>query len=244
MLKKIIFLIFFSFSLVSGADDDPVSETDVNPGISECHGEFAHTDAAFVDSSPHGENIMPLKTRAIKDYWYEHLKRTMTQASFKEKLQSKQQFNARWKKDLLESLSILDPAQILGTRDTQISGLVERIVDFTKNNDSILLSEQKFLQSLVEGITEIIPQFSRVNLMDILYFLQDQGTDLNYDQFVRAWRKRAITLQREFASLERVQARMYLKRMGIPPLNKPHDLDSGNVETGHMDFTNKAASSQ
>lgn len=250
MLRSSIFLICFLFALASKADDDPVSETETSTYTSECHDQFADANTDLVESSAHGTNITPLQTRTTTD-WYEHLKKTIVQASFKEELQSEQQFNARWKKDVLESLPILDPVQIVGSERMKTSGLVEGIVDVVKNNNSILLSEQEFFQALVDGITEIIPQFSRENLMDIMYFFQkyhkselDPEPKLDYKQFARAWRKRALELRAEFTFDDRYGAANFFRRLGIPPLKKPNDLDSGNMEFNPEESSSRAASSR
>ena len=49
------------------------------------------------------------------------------------------------------------------------------------------------------------------------------------DQFVKAWRQRALELQREFDSFERFYLASRLRSLGVLPLREPYDIDSGSM---------------
>lgn len=210
MLNKIVFLICFLLSSASKAAhlDSGVNTHSKN---SECQKVFDHSS---IKSLLNNKGLKPVET---KDY-HEYLNTTMLQSAFNRKVESKKQFPAAWKKDVLKNLFLLDTAQVLT--------LVENIKSLKINN--AIISEGAFFQSLALEIAPIIPKFDKQGLIEVLY-------DFSYlkitmpDKFVRAWRKRALELKQDFTSFDRYFLSSFFRKLGISPLRDPYNLDSGYI---------------
>ena len=213
MLNKIVFLICFLLSLASKAAHlDTVVNTHYK--ISECQSVFDRHSS--IKSLLHKKDLTPLETKKVKGYWYEYLNKTMLQSNFKKKVESKKQFPMTWKKDVLKNLFLLDAAQVLT--------LVENIKSL--KNDNAIISEEVFFQSLVLEIAPIIPKFDKQSLIEIMYIFSFLEITIP-DKFVQAWRKRALELKQNFNSFDRYFLSSVFRKLGIPPLRDPYNLDSG-----------------
>ena len=228
MLNKIVLLICVFFSVVSKANLlDSRNPLNANcrhsfilpvpphrPSIPTTNVPTLKTEAPSNETTLLVANIPTLKTEATKEYWFTHLKETSSNF-----INLNQELPSTWKKDLLESLPILDTPQILN--------LLDHIKEL-KNKG--ILFEQSFFQSLIEKITPIIPKFNRTELINILYDFASMELTVTDSLFIQAWRSRALKLRRSFISQDRYYLVFLFRQLEIPPLRNPHDLNSGYVE--------------
>ena len=200
MLNKIIFLICFLLSLASKA-----ANLDPNLNPSECRNVFKPPPS--IKPLPHKKTPTHLE---IKENWHgDYLTKIILQLDFKKEVESKKQFPGTWKKDVLENIFLLDTAQIWN--------LVRNIKSFT--NDTTIISEEAFFQSLALEITPIIPKFDKQSLIEILYTFSFLEITMP-DKFIQAWRKQALELKQNFNSSERYFLSSIFRKLEIPPLKK------------------------
>ena len=225
MLNKVVFLICIFFSLVSKANlSDTKGDFDT-----KCKDSFDHSNDSSVvkPEGPHAwllffqsnDATTPVKLKKTVLYFID-----LNQVP-SEKDQELQELLKTWKKVLLESLPILNTPQIL-----------ELLNATTQLKNIGIFFEQNFFTSLIKEITFIVPKLNKQELIDIIYYFVSMKLTVT-DSFVLAWRKRALELKKDFTSQDRIYMATFFRKLNIPPLRNPYDLNSGYAEEVPVEAT-------
>ena len=109
----------------------------------------------------------------------------------------------------------------------QLLDLIEKLSTLKKHmekNNLDLSYERAFLKLLEQRSTQLLPHFDKNQLVEIIYFFVQIEFQSPNESFVKAWRKRAQKIKREFKSFERYHLHTWFRRLEIPP-NIPAEIN-------------------
>ena len=109
----------------------------------------------------------------------------------------------------------------------QLLDLIEKLYTLKKHmekNNLDLSYERAFLKLLEQRSTQLLPHFDKNQLVEIIYFFVKIELQSPNESFVKAWRKRAQKIKREFKSFERYRLHDWFRRLEIPP-NIPAEIN-------------------